>query len=91
MCSMGNLLLRMMVSQPPGHRLRRSLFYFILIFVPIITVTWLRTTTPAYLYRNIPSFEPQPPRSFPLPTSIPNTYQMTYLTDLVYTIILLRN
>ncbi|PBK68538.1 hypothetical protein ARMSODRAFT_205670 [Armillaria solidipes] len=35
----------MMVSQPPGQRLRRSLFYFILIFVPIITVTWLCTPT----------------------------------------------
>ena len=34
-----------MVSQPLGWRLRRLLFYLILIFVSIITVTWLCTTT----------------------------------------------
>ncbi len=34
-----------MVSQPLGRRLRRFLFYRILIFVLIITASWLRTTT----------------------------------------------
>ncbi len=34
-----------MVSQPLSRRLRRFLFYLILIFVPIITASWLRTIT----------------------------------------------
>ncbi|KAK0213960.1 hypothetical protein IW262DRAFT_1466518 [Armillaria fumosa] len=38
----------------------RLLFYFILIFVPIATASWLRTTTTTYLSTDIRSFEPYP-------------------------------
>ncbi len=37
------IMLRIMVSQPLGRRCSRLLFYIILIFVSITTISWLRT------------------------------------------------
>ncbi len=53
-----------MVSQPLGRRRSRLLFYIILIFVLITTVSWLRTTTTYVSVTNICSFEPYPIMSF---------------------------
>ncbi len=66
-------MLRIMVSQPLGRRRSRLLFYIILIFVLITTVSWLRTTTTTYVsVTNIRSFEPYPSHPLCLPMSIPN-------------------
>ncbi len=46
-------MLRIVVSQPLGRRLRRLLFYIILIFVSITTASWLRTTTTYVSVTNI--------------------------------------
>ncbi|KAK0493196.1 hypothetical protein EDD18DRAFT_432396 [Armillaria luteobubalina] len=52
---------------------RRLLFYLILIFVPIIIVSWLRTTT--YSSVKIRSFKPYPP-TFIMPADIYSQHQM---------------
>ncbi len=65
-------MLRIWFHSHLGRRACRLLFYIILIFVSITTVSWLRTTTTYVSVTNIRSFEPYPSRPLCLPTSIPN-------------------
>ncbi len=66
-------VLRIWFHSHLGRRPCRLLFYIIMVFVSITTVSWLRTTTTYVSVTNIRSFEPYPSRPLCLPTSIPNT------------------
>ncbi len=68
-------LLRIMVSQPLGQRRSCLLFYIILVFILITTVSWLHTTTTYVSVTNIRLFKPYPIMSF-VPADV---YSQQYL------------